>query len=42
MSGDVHVRFCERLRVRLPQATHPSLRPNFSMAEWREKGVVPQ
>jgi hypothetical protein len=23
MSGDVHVRFCERLGVRLPRATHP-------------------
>jgi hypothetical protein len=22
MSGDVHVRFCERLGVRLPRATH--------------------
>ena len=23
MSGDVHVRFCERLGVKLPRATHP-------------------
>jgi hypothetical protein len=23
MSGDVHVRFCERLGVQLPRATHP-------------------
>ena len=25
MSGDVHVRFCERLRGRFPRATHPVL-----------------
>ena len=25
MSGDVHVRFCERLGVKLPGATHPLL-----------------
>jgi len=25
MSGDVHVRFCESLGVKLPGATHPLL-----------------
>jgi hypothetical protein len=25
MSGDVHVRFCERLGVQLPRATHLAL-----------------
>jgi len=25
MSGDVHVRFCERLGVRFPRATHPNI-----------------
>jgi len=26
MNGDVHVRFCESLKVKFPRATHPACR----------------
>jgi hypothetical protein len=29
MSGDVHVRFCERLGVTFPGATHPAIDPMY-------------
>ena len=38
MSGDVHVRFCERLGVKLPRATHLLLFANDkrTLWQWRE------
>ena len=40
MSGDVHVRFCERLGVRFPRATHlVSLVDAYAQHDWLLKAA---
>jgi len=40
MSGDVHVRFCERLGVKLPRATHLVILVDAHPRQaWLRKGV---
>ena len=40
MSGDVHVRFCERLGVKLPRATRQHRLFAFITQNWRGKPLV--
>jgi hypothetical protein len=41
MSGDVHVRICERLGVKLPRATRPVVHCSSQLqAQWKLKAIV--
>jgi hypothetical protein len=40
MSGDVHVRFCERLGVKLPRPTYPQTSNSLKLPQTPNNGVV--